>query len=366
MTSPPEIRERLSAVLHPTFEKSLGELGLLEDLNLAGDKLSFKLVLHAASEPLKRELRARIEKALAGLSVQAVTIDWELRVPMRGAGADDPVAGVKNVLLVMSGKGGVGKSTTAVNLALALKRAGTRVGLLDADIYGPSIPTMLGIKGNPQSTDGKTIEPLQRFGVRLMSIGFMIESDKDAIIWRGPMLQGALLQFLSDVNWGELDYLVIDLPPGTGDVALSLAQRLKTTGAVIVTTPQEVALQDVYKAVSMCKKLQIPILGVVENMSFFIDSAGVRHELFGAGGGQKIAEFAEAPLLGQVPLHPGIREWGDGGTPIVQAAPEHPASLAFVQIADALAERIALESFVRGGGKKAPDAEGPRRLKIMR
>jgi ATP-binding protein involved in chromosome partitioning len=273
---------------------------------------------------------------------------------------------VRNVVLVMSGKGGVGKSTVAVNLALALKRAGTRVGLLDADIYGPSIPTMFGVSGHPHSADGKTIEPLQRFGLKLMSIGFMIENERDAIIWRGPMLQGALMQFLGDVNWGELDYLVLDLPPGTGDVALSLAQRLKTTGAVIVTTPQEVALQDVYKSVSMCKKLNIPILGVIENMSYFIDSAGVRHDIFGAGGGQKIAEFAQAPLLGQIPLHPTVREWGDAGTPIVQAAPDHPAAQVFTEVAETLAERIALEMFVRGGGQKAPDAKGQRRLRIMR
>jgi ATP-binding protein involved in chromosome partitioning len=225
---------------------------------------------------------------------------------------------------------------------------------------------MFGITGHPHSKDGKTIEPLQRFGVKLMSIGFMIENEKDAIIWRGPMLQGALMQFLGDVAWGELDYLVLDLPPGTGDVALSLAQRLKSTGAVIVTTPQEIALQDVYKSVSMCKKLNIPILGVIENMSHFVDSAGVTHELFGAGGGERIAQYANAPLLGQIPIEPKVREWGDGGTPIVQASPEHPGAQAFVRVAEVLAERIALESFTRGGGAKAPDTSGPRRLKIMR
>jgi ATP-binding protein involved in chromosome partitioning len=361
-----QVEQRLATVLHPTFDKPLVELGMLRDVQLGGSRLSLTLTINAASEPLKQELRARIDRALAGLGVDQVVIGWELQVPMRAAGADDPVPGVKNIVLVMSGKGGVGKSTVAVNLTLALKRAGTRVGLLDADIYGPSIPTMFGVSGNPHSTDGKTIEPMQRFGVKLMSIGFMIESEKDAIIWRGPMLQSALHQFLGDVNWGELDYLILDLPPGTGDVALSLAQRLKTTGAVIVTTPQEVALQDVYKCVSMCKKLNIPILGVIENMSYFIDSAGVRHELFGAGGGQKIAEYAEAPLLAQIPLHPSVREWGDGGTPIVQASPEHPAAKSFQLAAEALADKVALESFVRGGGKKAPAPVGPRRLKIMR
>jgi ATP-binding protein involved in chromosome partitioning len=360
-----QVRQQLATVVHPVFDAPMLELGLLEDIRLEGNRLLLGVVLHAASEPLKQEVRARIDRAIAGLSIDSVMVDWTVRVPMRASSADDPVPGVKNVILVMSGKGGVGKSTVAVNLALALKRSGTRVGLLDADIYGPSIPTMLGVTGQPHSKDGKSIEPLQRFGVKLMSIGFMVENERDAIIWRGPMLQGALLQFLSDVNWGELDYLVLDLPPGTGDVALSLAQRLKSTGAVIVTTPQEVALQDVYKSVSMCKKLNIPILGVIENMSFFIDSANVRHELFGAGGGAKIAEFAAAPLLGQLPLHPSVREWGDSGTPIVQAAPDHPAAKAFEAAADQLAERISLESFVRGG-RKAPDTKGKSRLRIMR
>jgi ATP-binding protein involved in chromosome partitioning len=361
-----EVRERLATVTHPAFDKPMLELGLIDDVRVDDGQASFKITIHAASQQLKREVAARVERALHDLDLLGVAIEWDVQIPMRPTGTDDPVAGVRNVILVMSGKGGVGKSTVAANLALALKRAGTRVGLLDADIYGPSIPTMFGVSGHPHSEDGKTIEPLQRFGLKLMSIGFMIENERDAIIWRGPMLQGALMQFLGDVNWGELDYLVLDLPPGTGDVALSLAQRLKTTGAVIVTTPQEVALQDVYKSVSMCKKLNIPILGVVENMSYFIDSAGVRQEIFGAGGGQKIAEFAEAPLLGQIPLHSTVREWGDAGTPIVQAAPDHPAAQSFAQVAETLAERIALDMFVRGGGKKAPDAKGQRRLRIMR
>jgi ATP-binding protein involved in chromosome partitioning len=360
-----QVQQRLSTVIHPVFDAPMLELGLLDQLRLEGDKLLLTITLHAASDPLKQEILLRIDRALEGLGIDSVVAEFAVQVPMRAQSADDPVPGVKNILLVMSGKGGVGKSTVAVNLALALKRAGTRVGLLDADIYGPSIPTMLGVAGQPHSRDGKTIEPMQRFGVKLMSIGFMVENEKDAIIWRGPMLQGALMQFLGDVNWGELDYLVLDLPPGTGDVALSLAQRLKSTGAVIVTTPQEVALQDVYKSVSMCKKLNIPVLGVIENMSFFIDSAGVRQELFGAGGGQKIADFAEAPLIGQIPLHPTIRECGDGGIPIVQASPDHPAAQAFEHAADTLMRRIALESFERGG-RKAPDTKGKSRLKIMR
>jgi ATP-binding protein involved in chromosome partitioning len=264
----------------------------------------------------------------------------ELQYAAREIGPDDPVPGVRHVILVMSGKGGVGKSTVASNLALALSRMGHSVGLLDADIYGPSIPTMFGITGQPVS-DGKQIQPLERFGVKLMSIGFLLEDPKSAIVWRGPMLHGALLQFLKDVNWGKLDFLLLDLPPGTGDVALTLSQKVRSTGAVIVTTPQEVALQDVYKSVSMAQKVGIPLLGVVENESYFVcDGCEKRHELFGSGGGQSVADFAKAPLLGQIPLHPSVRQWGDAGTPVVQAAPESPTAQAFVAVAAKLVESL--------------------------
>jgi ATP-binding protein involved in chromosome partitioning len=268
----------------------------------------------------------------------------------RPVSAEDPVPNVKHVVLVMSGKGGVGKSTTATNLALALARSGYRTGLLDADIYGPSIPTMLGVNGRPVSADGKTIEPLERFGLKLMSIGFLLEDPKSAVIWRGPMLHGALQQFLKDVAWGELDYLVLDLPPGTGDVALSLSQRVGVSGAIVVTTPQPVATDDVFKSVSMCKKVNIPVLGVVENMSFFIDSAGVRHELFGKGGGQAVADFAEAPLLAQIPIDQTVREWGDKGTPVVQGAPESPVATAFMKLAESLVEVVSARADELGGG----------------
>jgi ATP-binding protein involved in chromosome partitioning len=259
---------------------------------------------------------------------------------LREIGPDDPVPGVTHVILVMSGKGGVGKSTVASNLALALSRMGHSVGLLDADIYGPSIPTMFGISGQPQS-DGKQIQPLERFGIKLMSIGFLLEDPKAAVVWRGPMLHGALLQFLKDVNWGKLDFLLLDLPPGTGDIALTLSQKVRSTGALIVTTPQEVALQDVYKSVSMAQKVGIPLLGVVENESYFVcDGCEKRHELFGSGGGQSVADFAKAPLLGQIPLHPSVRQWGDAGTPVVQAAPNSETAQAFVAVAEKLLENL--------------------------
>jgi ATP-binding protein involved in chromosome partitioning len=247
---------------------------------------------------------------------------------------------------------------------MALHRAGARVGLLDADIYGPSIPTMMGIEGRPMSADGKMIQPLERFGVKIMSIGFLLEDPKTAVVWRGPMLHGALQQFLQDVSWGALDYLLLDLPPGTGDVALTLSQKVKTTGAVIVTTPQEVALMDVYKSISMCHKLNMPVLGVVENMSYFVDPAGNRHEIFGRGGGAKAAEFAGAPLLAQIPMDSSVREWGDNGTPVVQAQPGSSVAKVFTELAERLADQVTVE-LNRAYGGVAP-AEGPRRLKILR
>jgi ATP-binding protein involved in chromosome partitioning len=288
-----------------------------------------------------------------------------LDLPSREVAPDDPVPNVKAVVLVMSGKGGVGKSTVASNLAVALKRMGARVGLLDADIYGPSVPTMFGVHGQP-ITDGDKIRPHERHGVKLMSIGFLLEDPKAAVVWRGPMLHGALLQFLKDVDWGELDVLLLDLPPGTGDVALTLAQRVRSTGAVIVTTPQDVALQDVYKSVSMAKKVGIPILGVVENESYFVcDGCEKRHELFGSGGGQRIADFAGAPLLGQIPLEPSVREWGDAGTPVVEAAPNSASGRAFIALSEALVSELRQTG---GGGVVGIDRSGGvnRRLPISR
>jgi ATP-binding protein involved in chromosome partitioning len=254
--------------------------------------------------------------------------------------AASPTPHVHHIVLVMSGKGGVGKSTVATNLALALSRKGHRVGLLDADMYGPSVPTMLGVSGRP-ATQGNKMVPLQRFGVKLMSIGFLLDDPKAAVVWRGPMLHGALLQFLRDVDWGELDYLLLDLPPGTGDVMLSLSQNVEARGAVVVTTPQQVALQDVYKSVSMAQKVNIPILGIVENQSTFTcPSCGQTHQPFGSGGGDLVAEMAGAPVLGRLPLDARVREWGDAGVPVVQASPASEVALHFVAIAERLVERV--------------------------
>ncbi len=351
----------LASVIDPVFDKPMLEIGTLAGVSIEGGVVRATAKISSPSPAVHARVRAAVERAVPGIELIVETV-----VPTREVMGGDPIPGVKNVILVMSGKGGVGKSTTAVNLTLALKAMGTRVGLLDADIYGPSIPTMMGVDGNPVSEDGKRIKPLSRFGVPLMSIGFLLEDPKQAVVWRGPMLHGALKQFLEDVSWGELDYLVLDLPPGTGDVALTMAQQLKVTGVVIVTTPQEVALQDVYKSVSMCTKLNLPILGVIENMSWFVDTAGVKHELFGSGGGQKVADFAKAPLLAQIPMHNDVRKWGDEGMPVVQAAPSSEAARGFLAAAEALTEAIAKRHFERTGGEKAPKGEGPKRLKIVR
>jgi ATP-binding protein involved in chromosome partitioning len=338
-----QVMSALSKVVEPSLARPVTDAGLVKDVSVTEGNVRLTVELPPAAgagsrrQQLGQEIRTRVG-AIEG--VRSVEVRWSEDVPSRDIAADDPIPEVKNVILVMSGKGGVGKSTVATNLTMALHRSGFRVGLLDADIYGPSIPTMLGVTGRPISTDGKNIEPLERFGVKLMSIGFLLEDPKAAVVWRGPMLHGALLQFLKDVHWGALDYLVLDLPPGTGDVALTLSQRIRSTGALVVTTPQQVATDDVFKSVSMCEKVNIPVLGVVENMSYFIDSAGVRHELFGKGGGQAVADFAKAPLLGQIPMDTIVREWGDKGTPVVQAAPFSPIARSFLEVAERLADVI--------------------------
>lgn len=354
----------LSAVTDPVVGKSLGDLRAVRDVVVQGDRASATVDLLSPATSAREKILGDLRSAAEALGVKSLDVAFGAAVRTRQVSGDDPCPEVKNVIPVMSGKGGVGKSTVAANLALALQRTGARVGLLDADIYGPSVPTMLGIMGRPISRDGKHIDALERFGMKIMSIGFLLEDPKSAVVWRGPMIQGALQQFLKDVAWGPLDYLIMDLPPGTGDVALTLFQRLKLTGAVIVTTPQDVALMDVYKSVSMCQKMNVDILGVVENMSYFIDSAGVKHEIFGRGGGARIAEFAKAPLLGQVPIDSLVREWGDNGTPVVQAQPNSPAAKEFRDIAQRLADRVTASLFEAHGG--AAPATAPKRLPILR
>ncbi|QQR91942.1 MAG: Mrp/NBP35 family ATP-binding protein [Myxococcales bacterium] len=342
------------------------ELGLVDSPTFTDNEASMGVQLSCPGPEIQQEIRTRIEQVLAPFGITKLNIHWDLKVPIRQLASEDPVPHVRNIVLVMSGKGGVGKSTCAANIAVALGQAGAKVGLLDADIYGPSVPTLFGVHEAPTSEDGKLIRPLEKHGVKLMSIGFLMDDPTQAVVWRGPMLHGALMQFIKDVDWGELDYLVLDLPPGTGDVALTLAQHAKVTGALIVTTPQELALQDVYKAVSMCKKLNLTILGVIENMSHFIDSAGVSHALFGSGGGAKVAAFAGAHLLSKLPIDPEVGQCNDSGVPVVAAKPNSAIAKAYSKLAQDLTVRIARHLFEMGGGQKAPSTDGPRRLRIMR
>ncbi|GAC1353016.1 MAG: Mrp/NBP35 family ATP-binding protein [Polyangiales bacterium] len=363
------VRDALKSVRDPSssLNKPLIESGLLR---VVADGGHVRVTIETGGNDVTRaniETEVRALVAAKEQGIHRLDVVFSAGAGSRDITSEDPIPGVRNVVMVMAGKGGVGKSTVASNLTMALARQGQRVGLLDADIYGPSVPTMFGTSGKPISLDGKLIEPLERFGVKLMSIGFLLEDPKAAVVWRGPMLHGALQQFLKDVNWGKLDYLIVDLPPGTGDVALTLSQRTRATGAIIVTTPQEIALIDVYKAVSMCQKLNIPVLGVVENESYFIcDGCEKKHALFGVGGGQKIAEFAAAPLLAQLPLDPSVRIWGDQGTPVVQAAPQSPIGKAFTALADVLSTEVIKANSARTGTLTISREGMPTRLPIIR
>lgn len=338
-----ELLRTIQLVRDPYTEQSLEQLGVAVELTRSAGsdiqvQLTFSRPMRASRDDWSRAIHETLQAAGQPQSLGVRTV---LEVTARALDENDPVPTVKQVVLVMSGKGGVGKSTVAANLALALKRMGARVGLLDADIYGPSIPTLFKVSGPPMG-NGDKILPKEKYGIGLMSIGFLLEDAKSAVIWRGPMLAGALKQFLQDVAWGDLDYLILDLPPGTGDIALSLSQMVRSTGAVVVTTPQEIALQDVYKAVTMNQKVGITNLGVVENYSYFVcDQCRTRHELFGSGGGAKVADLAEAPLLGQLPMHGSVREWSDAGMPVVEALPDSPAAQAFLEVAERLGARIA-------------------------
>jgi ATP-binding protein involved in chromosome partitioning len=268
----------------------------------------------------------------------------QVRTAIPAQTAGNLIPAIKNVVAVASGKGGVGKSTVSANLALALAKSGARVGLMDADVYGPSIPTILGLKGGPEVTASRRIIPVEQHGLKVMSMAFFMKPD-DAVIWRGPMLHKTVEQFLGGVEWGELDYLTVDLPPGTGDVQLSLCQMIPLTGAVIVSTPQDVALNVAQKAIAMFKKLNAPILGIIENMSAHVcPTCGTREEIFGSGGAKAIAERMKLPFLGEIPLETSIRETSDAGTPIVLADPGSPAAKAFTMVAENLAAQVSIRA----------------------
>jgi ATP-binding protein involved in chromosome partitioning len=344
-----DILTAMSKVMDPELHVDLVKAGMVKDVRLSGDTVKLKIELTTPACPLKGKIQADAEAALKAVpGLKSFEIEWGAQVRATGGAAPGQgqvlLPGVKNIVLVGAGKGGVGKSTVAVNLAVALARHGAKVGLLDADFYGPSIPLMTGITERPVSPDGKRLNPMSKHGLKVMSIGFLVEADQ-ALIWRGPMLHGALLQLVRDVNWGELDYLILDLPPGTGDVALSLSQSVRAAGAVLVTTPQDVALADVVRAKQMFDKVHIPVLGIVENMSQFVcPHCSQATNIFNRGGGRKAAEMFNIPFLGEVPLDLKVRESGDSGVPVVAGSPDSPEARAFMEIARNVAGRVSAES----------------------
>ena len=322
----------------------------LKRIHVEGNHVKVSLTLglpgddHAAR--CADQLRTFLGERLPGARVN-VTVDWRVRTHAVQDGLQ-PLPGVRNLIAVASGKGGVGKSTTAVNLALALRADGARVGMLDADLYGPSQPRMLGVSGRPHSADGEHMEPLEGHGVKVMSVGFMVEEEAP-VIWRGSMVSRALEKLVLNTRWGELDYLILDLPPGTGDIQLTLAQRIPVSGALIVTTPQDIALLDARKGLRMFAKTGVPVLGLVENMSMHVCSrCGHAEALFGDGGGERLAAEQEVPLLGRLPLDLAIRECADGGTPTVVAAPDSPAAGLYRTLARHTAAALASRPLDRG------------------
>lgn len=342
-----DVLAAMSQVMDPELHIDLVKAGMVKDIRVTGDAVKLKIELTTPACPLKAKIQADAETALKGVpGLQTFDIEWGAQVRAAPAGASGTalLPEVKNVILVGAGKGGVGKSTVSVNLATALAQYGAKVGLLDADFYGPSIPLMTGITARPTSPDGKTLLPMEAHGLKVMSIGFLVEPDQ-ALIWRGPMLHGALMQLIRDVRWGELDYLILDLPPGTGDVALTLSQSVRAAGAVLVTTPQDVALADVVRAKQMFDKVHIPVLGIVENMSQFVcPHCSKTTAIFHHGGGRKAAEMFKIPFLGEVPLELRVRESGDKGVPVVVSAPESIEARAFMEMARNIAGRVSTEN----------------------
>jgi len=344
MVTPQQVLDELKKVKYPGFARDIVSFGLVKDIEVGSTGVNVILAPTTARDDVLQQIRdgvAQVVTQMSGVTAVEVTI-LPPEQPQRRPQPQGPAAvpGVRHVIAVASGKGGVGKSTVAANLALALAGLGSRVGLLDADVYGPSIGLMMGLRERPQSTEDKRIVPLEKFGIKIISLGLFID-DGTPVIWRGPMINKLLTQFLREVDWGDLDYLVLDLPPGTGDAQLTITQQVPLTGGVIVTTPQDVALLDVKRGVTMFRQVNAPVLGVIENMSYHIcTGCGHRAELFGHGGGEAMARQFDIPFLGEIPLVREIRAAGDTGVPIVVAQPEHPQSQAFRSIAQRLIAEI--------------------------
>lgn len=335
------VMEVLGKVQEPELHKDLVSLNMIQDLQIDGGKVSFTIVLTTPACPLRTQIEKEAREAVNGLpGVSSVDIKMDSNVPNDGRQRGLLQLPIKNAVAVASGKGGVGKSTVAVNIAVVLAQHGAQVGLLDADIYGPNIPTMMGVDHLPPPKDSKLL-PAESYGVKMMSIGFLVKPNQP-LIWRGPMLHSAIRQFLSDVFWGELDYLIIDLPPGTGDAGLSLAQSMPLSGGIIVTLPQQVSLDDARRGLEMFRELNVPVFGVVENMSYLELPDGTRMDIFGSGGGQKLANESGVPFIGAVPMDPAVREGGDQGIPVVISKPDSPVARALIAVAEDLAAKVSV------------------------
>jgi ATP-binding protein involved in chromosome partitioning len=339
------VMDALRAVQEPELGRDIVTLEMVKDVAIDGTAIAFTIELTTPACPLKDEIEGNARAVLSGIGADRVDITWGAMVRRaQPRQAEQLLPGVKNVIAVASGKGGVGKSTVSVNLAVALAQAGASVGLLDADITGPNIPMMMGIDGQPKATEANKIAPLERHGVKTISIQFFVPEGQP-IVWRGPLVGGAIQQFLRDVDWGELDYLVIDLPPGTSDAQLTLAQAVPISGAVLVTTPQEVALSDVAKALAMFKRMSVPVIGLVENMTAFVcPHCGELTEIFGRGGGERFAAEHGLDYLGGVPLDVTVRQGGDVGVPAVAQREPGPAARALTAIAGGVAARMSVRA----------------------
>jgi len=346
-----DVLKALSTVKEPDLQKDLVTLNMIRDIKVEGNYVSFTVILTTPACPLKDLIKKDCVAAIKGVNQEAIVkLDFDSSTTTIRADKSNVLPGVKNLIAVVSGKGGVGKSTVAANLALALAQGGAAVGLMDADIYGPSVPIMFGVRGERpmmKDVEGKgMIAPLDRYGIKLISIGLLVD-EKNAVVWRGPMASSAIRQFITDVDWGELDYLIIDMPPGTGDIHLTLVQTAPVTGAVVVTTPQDVALADAKKGIAMFSQAQlnIPIIGLVENMSYFVPAElpDSKYYIFGKEGGKRLAEEYDIPFLGQIPLVQSIREGGDSGVPVMMGDDEITRA-AFAEFAGTVARSISMRN----------------------
>ena len=349
-TTEAAVLDALRGVQDPDLHKDIVKLGFVKNVKIDGGRVAFTIELTTPACPVKdlmRDQARALVAALPGVSAVEIEMTAAVRAVLSPGAGRQPVDGVKNIIAVGAGKGGVGKTTVAVNLAVALAARGSRVAIVDGDMYGPNVPIMMGLKQRLESSARNKIIPAERYGVQVVSLGFMTEDDSP-VIWRGPMLHGAIQQFFRDAEWKDVDYLIVDMPPGTGDIALSLSQSVPVAGAVLVTTPQTVSVADTRRAVQMYRKLNIPAIGLIENMSYFVcPGCGKESDLFGKGGGEALAHEMSVPFLGSIPLYEPVRRGGDAGTPVVLSDPASPPALALAAVAERVAQQVSIASFSR-------------------